>query len=134
MSKPDFSGTWIFSPDKSDLQIRNPDKVIFKIEHDEPSFALERTLTFGEKTDTFRIDLIIGLQNAKFTKEGARIHPSLHWEENILIFKSKIIQEEIEASNIVRYQLKSGGKILEAHEVYKSPAQSYENRWVFKRE
>jgi hypothetical protein len=44
-AKPDFSGTWIFNPAKSKLEIDPPTKSIFVIEHRDPKFSLSRTHT-----------------------------------------------------------------------------------------
>ncbi|MGQ0702251.1 MAG: hypothetical protein ACT4PM_03860 [Gemmatimonadales bacterium] len=60
MSKIDYSGRWQFSPRASTLQIGMPDSVVFTIEHREPSFRFERTLTFGARSDTFAIVLTDG--------------------------------------------------------------------------
>ncbi len=37
-AKPDFSGTWIFNPGTSKLEMTAPTKSVFVIEHDDPKF------------------------------------------------------------------------------------------------
>lgn len=134
MARPNFSGRWQFCADSSKLEIANPDSAIFTIEHDEPSFKLERTLVFDGKSDTFGLALKVGDGEGTIAQGCATLHPELHWEEDELVFTTRVVQGEHEAVNLVRYRLDEDGSTLVAEEKLRSPDQGYENRWVFKKE
>ncbi len=131
LSRVDFSGRWEFSPGASALQIESPDAVMFAIEHREPGFRLERTLTFGGRSDTFAIDLTVGADGAPVTRGEATLYPSLRWDGDQLVFFARIVHGGEEATNLVRYRLEEDGTILVAEESFRSSGQSYDNRWVF---
>jgi hypothetical protein len=57
MYRPNFTGTWKFSPSRSVLQIAPPDSTIFVVEHAEPTFCLSRAHVIGKTSDTFTIEL-----------------------------------------------------------------------------
>jgi hypothetical protein len=133
MSRVDFSGRWQFAPDASTLQIARPDAAAFTIEHREPSFRLERTLTFGERSDTFAIELTVGTDRGPIPRGEAMLYPSLRWDGDDLVFFTRIVHDGEEATNLVRYRLEEDGTVLIAEESFRSSAQSYDNRWVFTR-
>ena len=136
MTQPNFTGRWRFSADDSDLQIANPDSVVFTIEHDEPSFRLERTLTFGDRRDTFEIELTIGnaAGSDPVRRGDAILYPSMRWDGDQVVFLTTIARDGDESTNVVRYGLRAGGTILVAEESFRGPELSYDNRWGFKRE
>lgn len=111
-----------------------PDKVVFTIKHREPSFRLERTLVFGDRSDTFELDLTVGADGEPFTRGDATLRPSLRWDGDRLVFLTRILRGEEEATNLVRYGLEEDGTILVADESFRSTTQSYDNRWLFERE
>lgn len=131
VSLPDFSGHWRFRADESTLEITRPDVVLLVIDHDEPLFRLERTLTFGDRTDTFAIELRIGADQPPLARDGATLYPSLAWDGDQLVFRTRIARPEGEATNVVRYHLAENGIVLVAEEHFESATQRYDNRWVF---
>jgi hypothetical protein len=138
MAQPDFSGTWRFRAHESALEITRPDVVKLLISHDGPFFRLERTLVFGDRTDTFAIDLCIGVEPRPFARGAATLYPSLQWDGDQLVFRTRIVrpeeEEEEEATNVVRYRLAAEGAVLVADEHFESATQRYDNRWVFEKD
>jgi hypothetical protein len=130
---PNFSGRWQFDAAASTLRIGVPDSVVLTIEHEDPLFRLERTLVFGDRSDTFGIELTVGSDHPPFSRGDATIRPLLRWDGDELVFMSNIVRPGEEATNIVRHQLEDFGRVLVAEERYQSPKQNYDNRWVFKR-
>ncbi|MFC1559250.1 hypothetical protein ACFL39_01530 [Gemmatimonadota bacterium] len=130
MTQPDFSGRWKFDPEASILQIDIPDFADFQIEHLDSKFRLERTIEFAGRSDTFAITLEIDAENPPFFRHQSKMHPSLHWEGDQLVFRTVIITENEEATNLVRYWLESNGSVLVASENFESPSLKYQNRWV----
>jgi hypothetical protein len=102
------------------------------IDHDERLFRLERTLVFGDRTDTYAIDLRVGAGQPPITRGAATLYPSLEWDGDQLVFRTRIVQPEgEEATNVVRYHLAEDGAVLVAEERFVSATQRYANRWVF---
>lgn len=132
MPRPNFSGAWELARDSSALEIPVPDLAIFTIDHQEPRFHLERTLGFGERRDTFAIDLVIGSDQPAFLRGDATVYPNARWDGDELVFDARIVRGAEEAVNVVRYRLESGGRVLVAEERFRG-AVHYDNRWVLTR-
>ncbi len=131
MTKPNFTGTWKFNPDKSVLQSPSPESSIFVIEHNEPDFRLERTHIFGGKSDTFSVALTTDGKPITLNHGGLEIHSKMYWEDDSLVFDSRFVHEGEEATNIVRYRLEDVGQTLIADEQLHSTQYKHNNSWVF---
>ncbi len=131
--KPDFTGTWIFNPVKSSLQISPPDATVFVIDHQEPNFRISRTHVFQGKSDTLALE---------FTTDGTEIagqHGPIHfrgnvtWDGDALVFVSHVSQGISAGTNTVRYTLSDDSNVLLAQEQLRSTGLNYDNRWVLDR-
>lgn len=129
----DFSGVWKFNPEKSRLQVPVPSASTFVIDHKEPHFHLTRTHVYDGKPDTWSIDLTTDGKEVVQQDGEQTLHVRLYWEGNHLIFDSKIMLKNKEATNIVRYQLSEDGKAFTAVESFRGPRLKYDNIWVFDR-
>ena len=129
--RPNFSGRWNFSADDSALQIAQPDDVEVVIEHKDSSFRLARTLTFGDRRDEFELALTIGDEAKQLARGNAVLYPAIQWDGEQLEFLTKIVKEDDESTNKVRYHLEKDGTVMIADEQYRGPELSYDNRWVF---
>lgn len=134
LARPDYSGEWLFSAGSSRLQIGSPDAVSFTIEHHEPSFRLERLLRFGDRSDTFTIELVIGNEHEPIVRGDAMLYPSMEWDAEQLVLRTTIRRQGELATNLLRYHLEDDGAVLVAEESYRSSSQSYDNRWVFRKD
>jgi hypothetical protein len=132
--KPNFSGTWKFNPEKSKLQIPVPTSSTFRLDHREPEFHLSRTHVYDGKSDTWGVDLTTDGKEVIQESADQTIHIRLYWEGNDLIFDSKIVMKDREATNVVRYHLSEDGKIFTATERFRGPRLKYDNIWVFDKE
>ena len=131
MTKPNFTGTWKFSPERSKLQSPSPESSIFLIKHKEPHFHLERTHVFGGKSDTFSIALTTDGKPVTLNHGGLEIQSKMYWEGDSLVFDSRFVHEGEEATNVVRYRLKDDGQIFIAEEQLRSTQHKHDNLWVF---
>lgn len=130
----DFTGVWKFNPEKSRLQIPPPSASTFIVEHKEPNFHLTRTHIYDGKPDTWSIDLTTDGKEVIQRDGDQTLQVRLYWEGNQLIFDSKIILKDREATNIVRYQLSEDGKTFTAMESFRGPRLKYDNVWIFDKE
>jgi hypothetical protein len=132
--KPDFSGAWKFNPQKSKLQIPAPGSGVFHIDHKEPAFHLSRTFMSNGKEDTWGIDLTTDGKEVVQQGKGETVRARLSWDGNDLVFDSKIILKDREATNVVRYHLSEDGQTFTATESFRGPRLKYDNIWVFDKE
>lgn len=133
MPKPDFSGTWIFNPGKSALQIAAPDSTVFVIDHREPLFRLSRTHTAGDNSDTFSLDLTTDGKEVTLDHGPMRLRARAYWEEDTLVFDAKVNRGGMECTNVVRYSLAADLGSFVAEERFRSSALSYDNTWVLEK-
>jgi hypothetical protein len=130
MSKPNFTGHWNLNREKSKLQIPPPTSSLFDIEHSDPKFRLQRTLVFGEQSNTITLDLTIDGQEHVHEIGGAKARIRLSWDGDTLVGDMKVAANDDEGTNVVSYSLENGGQTLVANESFRSSKQSYDNIWV----
>jgi hypothetical protein len=131
--KPDFSGTWQLDLERSSLQIRSPDASTFVIDHDDPHWHLERTHVWGDRSDTLTLELTTDGELRAETIEGWEVRSRMHWEEETLVFNTKMSRGEQRTRVVVRYRLEDEGATFIAEEHLDRGQESHDNYWVFSR-
>ena len=132
--RPNFSGTWKVNFQKSVLEITAPDSTLFVVEHNEPRFHLARTHVSKGKSDTFSIDLTTDGKEV-IRKEGNRTDYSrAYWEGDVLVFSTRIVMGDKEATNLVRYAMAKDAQSFTAMERFRGPKLQYDNIWVMERQ
>jgi len=134
MPKPDFTGTWRFNSAQSVLQINAPDATEFIIEHHEPALRITRTHIVDDKRDTFSIGLTTDGREVTIERDGLQLRCRAYWEDDALVFDSKLVRGDEVGTNIVRYTLSDDGEIFRAEEKFRSSALNYDNFWLFNRD
>jgi hypothetical protein len=133
-TKPDFSGTWKFNPEKSSLEMTAPTKSIFVIEHQDSRFKLTRTHTWGEESNTLTFEV---------TTDGKEHHRKdgefeswtrMTWMGQELVLDMRLAYGGEKGTNVVHYRLADGGKTFIAAEWKHMPREQHHNLWVFDRE
>jgi len=133
MPKPDFTGTWRFNRAKSALQIPAPDATLFVIEHREPSLRISRTHILGETQNTFSLDLTTDGQEVSVSRDDAQLHARAYWDDDTLVFDTRLIRGGEEATNAVRYVLSTDRLSFVAQERFRSASLNYDNVWMMDR-
>ena len=133
MPRPDFSGTWKFNPARSALQIPAPDSTLFVIVHREPRLRITRTHVVSDRSDTLVLDLTTDGREAALDRDALRLRCRAFWEGDTLVFDSRILRGDGEATNVVRYSLAADRGSFLAEERFRSPSLSYDNTWVLER-
>jgi hypothetical protein len=124
---------WKFNPARSVLQIRAPDSTEFLIEHHEPALRISRTHIVGEKRDTFSLSLTTDGREVSVDRDDLRLRCRAYWEDDTLVFDSKLIRAGEEGTNIVRYTLSDDGATFRAEERFRSSSLNYDNLWILDR-
>ncbi len=130
MSQPNFTGHWTLNQQKSKLQIPPPTSSMFDIDHSDLKFRLQRTLVFGEQSNTITLDLIIDGQEHVHEIAGVKARIRLYWDEDTLVGDMKVAAADDEGTNVVPYSLDNEGETLVANERFRSTKQNYDNVWV----
>jgi len=130
--KPDFSGDWIFSAEKSKLQTQMKlDSATFTIDHKEPEFRFSRVFMVGGKEDAFSYSLTTDGKEKVEEQPDRTLHCRLYWDGDVLVFDVRIVLKNgREATNVVRYNLQDGGRTFVAEEKFRGPVLKYDNLWV----
>jgi hypothetical protein len=133
--KPDLSGTWILNSEKSRLQITAKiDRATFIIEHQELSFKLSRVFLINGREDSLTWTLTTDGREKVTVEEGRTNHSRLFWDGEVLVLDVRIVLKDgREATNVVRYSLRDGGRTFVAEEEFRGPRLKYDNLWVAER-
>ena len=135
--KVNFSGTWIYNADKSQLgldQLSQLKSGIFRIVHNEPNFQLSRTFDINGEKHHLSFELKTDGTELKSERGDQELVSRLNWDDDVLIFVTNKKGPQGEGVNRVRYQLQQEGEVLVADEKFESKALSYHNVWVFDRQ
>lgn len=132
LEKPDFSGKWVFNPEKSKLEIKvKLDSATFTIDHKEPDFRFSRVFVIGGKSDSFSYALTTDGTEKIEEQPDRTLRSRLYWDGDVLVFDVRIVLKDgREATNVVRYSLRDGGKTFVAEEKFRGPVLKYDNLWV----
>jgi hypothetical protein len=134
-TKPNFSGTWIFNPAKSRLEMEPPTKMIWVIEHRDPKITTTstRTWTWGDDsgTSSFTVD---GKERYKKKDGEYELWTRHYWMGEELVREDKVAHDGEEGTNVVHYRLVDGGKTYVAAEWMHLGSEQHHNLWVFDRE
>ena len=134
--KPNFSGTWRFNPEKSNMETTIPtqSELIFVIEHKGSKFKLTRTIIIGERTDTVSWEATTDGKE-HYRKDGDfESWMRMTWMGDELILKSRLRRHGEQGTNEAHYRLADEGKTLIAAEWYHMPSSQHHNYWVLNRE
>jgi hypothetical protein len=130
--KPNFSGNWVFNPEKSKLEIKiKLESATFTIDHKEPEFRFSRIFVIGGQDNALSWALTTDGKEVVAVEDGRTDHSRLYWDGDILVFDVRmVLKDGREATNIVRYSLRDGGRTFVAEEKFRGPVLKYDNLWV----
>jgi hypothetical protein len=130
--KPDFTGAWALDLDKSRLQAgAKIDRGIITIEHKEPEFRFSRVFVIEGEEDPVSYALTTDGRENIDKGPGRTTTSRLYWEGDVLVLDERIVLNDgREATNVVRYSLRHGGRTLVAEEKFRGPVRRYDNLWV----
>lgn len=132
MDRPNFSGDWVFNPEKSKVQTHMKlDSATFTIDHQEPEFRFSRVFVVGGQNNAFSYSLATDGKGKVEEQQDRTLHSRLYWDGDVLVFDVRIVLKDgREATNVVRYSLRDGGRTFVAEEKFRGPVLKYDNLWV----
>jgi hypothetical protein len=132
--RPDFSGDWKLNPQASMLSpvvapvVRSG---TLRIRHREPRFASHLAIEFADKPVESKFELVSDGREVAADHNGQRIVSSLRWDGDALVATWQIHAPESELVIAFRYELRDGGRRLQAAEHLRGGGRDQDNVWVF---
>jgi len=136
-AKPDFSGTWIFNPQKSSLKVPPPSSMTLEIEQKDPDVSFSRKQVYGDQSFDWKLQAVTdGQKDVVQEGPGYTTHSRVYWQGNAMVIDSQITASDgTKVSDLVTYNLADGGKTLEAVERQTTAGGkgSATNKWVYEK-
>jgi len=137
-SKPNLTGKWVFSAQKSTLKVPAPSSMTLEIAQNDPQVRLARTQLYGDQKFDWELDTVADGQ-----KEVVQNMPTYttnvraYWQGGSLVLDQTITATDgTKANDVVTYSLVDGGKVLEAVErqTVVGGKGALTNKWVYDRQ
>jgi len=134
-AKPNLSGTWVFSAQKSSLKMPAPTSMTLQIAQNDPQINFSRSQVYGDRTFDWKLDTVTDQEVVqKLPEYTANIR--VFWEGESLVLDQKITAPDgTKANDLVTYSLIDGGSTLEAVERQTTVGGkgSTVNKWVYEK-
>jgi hypothetical protein len=133
--KPDFSGEWMLNRTTSSLQGETAavESGVIRIQHREPAFTFQRTFVVNKQTVDASYEIQTDGREVATAGRGLTSRSRLEWQGTSLLLTALITGPRGEVSNIVRYELLDGGRVLRAIEDLGGAAPVHHNVWIYDR-
>ena len=136
--KPNLSGTWIFSPQKSALKIDPPTSMTLHIDQADLQISFARSQAYGNQNFDWKLETVADgqkevVQDSPTYKANVRVY----WEGSSLVLDQKITASDgTQANDMVTYSLADNGHSLQAVEKQTTVGGkgSVTNKWVYERQ
>jgi len=134
-AKPDFSGTWVFSAQKSSLKVPPPSSMTLQIEQKDPQISFARKQVYGDQSFDWKLETVAdGQKEVVQDSPGYTTHSRVYWQGTAMVVDSEIVASDgTKVTDQVTYTLIDGGKLLEAveHQATVGGKGSATNKWVY---
>jgi hypothetical protein len=128
--RPNFSGTWKLDVAKSDVQEPRLRVAIFKIDHREPEFTIERTLLYGNDREQMKFDLRTDGRTVVTPYGEEKLALQLRWDDGGLVCSIRDVEDARKNGDTVKYSLSPDGTLL----TVTGAAGAKPRVWVFQKE
>jgi hypothetical protein len=135
-AKPDFSGTWIFVPEKSDFgQMPAPATMTRTITHKDPSLKVVTVQTGGPMGDTsVETTFTTDGKPQQNNVQGSQMTTVGKWEGSAILLHSSINVQGTDLTIDDRYELSDGGKTLTVMRTFTAPDGNAVTKIVMKKQ
>ena len=135
--KPNLTGTWVFSPQKSALKIDAPTSMTLHIDQTDLQISFARSQAYGEQKFDWKLETVADGQKEVVQESPAyKANVRAYWEGNSLVLDQKITASDgTQATDMVTYSLADNGKMLQAVERQTTVGGkgSVTNKWVYEK-
>jgi hypothetical protein len=134
-AKPNLSGTWTFSPQKSSLKVEPPTSMTLQIDQSDQQISFARSQAYGDQKFDWKLETVPDGQKEVVQKSPAyTANIRVYWEGSSLVVDQKITAPDgTQATDMVTYSLADNGKTLQAVERQTTVGGkgSTNNKWVY---
>jgi hypothetical protein len=136
-AKPNLTGTWVFSAQKSSLKMPPPTSMTLQIAQNDPQINFARSQVYGDRTFDWKLEAVTDAQKEivqKLPEYTANVR--VYWEGDSLVLDQKITAPDgTQANDMVTYSLVENGSTLEAVErqTFVGGKGSTTNKWVYEK-
>jgi hypothetical protein len=133
--RPDFSGEWTLDRGASSLQgeMAAVESGVVRIQHRDPSFGFCRTFVLKSMPIDTAFEIQTDGREVANSNRGIASRSRMEWQGRSLLLTVLIDGPRGQVSNVVRYELLDGGKVLRAVEDVGGAAPAHHNVWIFAR-
>jgi hypothetical protein len=136
-AKPNLTGTWIFSAQKSSLKMPAPTSMTLQIAQNDPQISFSRSQMYGDQTFDWKLEALTDGQKEVVQQLPAyTANIRVYWEGSALVLDQKITAPDgTKANDMVTYSLIDNGSTLEAVErqTFVGGKGSTTNKWVYEK-
>ena len=136
--KPNLSGTWVFSPQKSALKIDPPTSMTLHIDQTDLQISFARSQAYGEQKFDWKLETVADGQKEVVQEAPAyKANVRAYWEGNSLVLDQKITASDgTQANDMVTYSLADNGHTLQAVEKQTTVGGkgSVTNKWIYEKQ
>ena len=134
-TRPDFTGEWVFNRAASTLQGESAavESGLIRIDHRDPGFRFQRTFVVKGQSLDATYEIQADGREVASSARGLSSRSRMEWQGTTLLLSAFIIGPRGEVSNIVRYELLDGGRVLRAIEDLGGAAPVHHNVWIYDR-
>lgn len=136
-SKPNLTGKWVFSAQKSSLKVPPPNSMTLEIEQSDPHIHFTRTQVYGDQKLNWELAAATNGQKdvvQEMPSYTANVH--VYWDGSSLVLDQQMTASDgTKASDVVTYSLIDDGKVLQAVErqTVVGATGAMMNKWVYDR-
>jgi hypothetical protein len=133
--KPDFSGERILNRQASVLSpaMSGVQSGTQRIEHDEPTIRVHLTLVVDGKPFETVLERLTDGRDITESRQGRPSISSVRWDGEALVFSMRSSGPNCEGTLSIRYELRDGGRTVQATERIRGCDRDQDNVWVFER-
>ena len=107
------------------------DRGVFVIRHTDRTFKVTRTFTFEGTENTLSFEFPTDGKEVASEERGLKKSSSIRWLGNTLVFRTRLLLPDEEATNVVHYTLLDDGQTLLAEETFQGKSLKHHNLWLF---
>lgn len=134
-TRPNFSGEWVFNRAASTLQGESAavEGAVIRIDHRDPAFKFQRTFQVKGQSLDAAYEIQADGREVTATARGLASRSRMEWQGSSLLLSAFVTGPRGEVTNIVRYELLDGGRVLRAVEDLGGAAPVHHNVWIYDR-
>jgi len=137
-AKPNLTGTWIFSAQKSTLKIDPPTSMTLHIDQSDAQISFVRSQAYGEQKFDWKLETVADGQKEVVQESSAyKTNVRVYWEGASLVLDQRITASDgTQATDTVTYSLADNGRVLQAVERQTTVGGkgSTTNKWIYEKQ